>query len=339
MLDWNRLRGIEECGLRRRDFIGMAGAAATWPQWASAEKATVPVLGYVGSAFADASAKRMGVLRQSLAEAGFIVGQNLAIEYRWAENRSERLPALAADLVERQAKVIIADGTDAVRAVRRIAGNTPIVFLTAADPVGLGWVRSLNQPGTNLTGVAMLATEVTQKRAELLVEAVPTIKTVAFFANAQSANFIIFRREMESASHLRGFDLRIFAVTNEGEFDGAFHRISQMRPSGMVVQADPWLDARAVQLIGLAAKYELPAIYQWREQTEAGGLLSFGVDLREIYRIVGNLAGRVLTGVSPGEIPVQQATKIELIVNLKTARALRLRIAESILLRADEVIE
>ena len=325
--------------MKRREFIALLGSAAAWPLEARAERATLPLIGYIGGAYADASVKRMQVMRDGLAETGFIVGRSVAIEYRWAEDQPDRIPALAADLVAQRAKIIIADSTLVANTVRAIAGQTPIVFLSGADPIKLGWVHSLNRPGTNLTGVFMLNTEATQKRAELLIEAIPQIKTVGFLGNTRNPNFPTHRREIEAAAQRYNFELRILAVVKEDEFDYAFHHISQLRPSGMVVQADPWLDARADQLINLASKYEVPAIYQWREQTEAGGLISFGVDLRGVYRTIGNLVGRILSGAAPEEVPVQQATKIELIVNSKTAKALHLRIADSIMIRADEIIE
>lgn len=245
----------------------------------------------------------------------------------------------AEDLVRRGAKVIIADSTVVNVAVRSAVGQIPVVFLSGADPVKLGWVQSLNRPGGTQTGVVMLNTELTQKRAELLAEAAPGLKALGLLGNAANTNIAVHRREMETTARARRLELQIFASRSEVELEAAFRRIAESRPAGMVIQADPWLDSRADQIIAHAAKYETPSIFQWREQTEAGGLISYGVDLRAVYRTIGNMVGRILDGMPPSELPVQQATKIELIVNLRTARVLGLKVAESVLVRADDLIE
>jgi putative tryptophan/tyrosine transport system substrate-binding protein len=328
--------------MRRREFITLlGGASVAWPLAARAQKPTMPVIGFLNGASADLYARFVSAFRQGLSETGHVEGQNVAVEYRWAEGRYGRLPDLAADLVQRQVAVIAATSTPAALAARAANTTIPIVFTTAGDPVRLGLVASLNRPGGTVTGATQLNMEVAPKRLELLHELIPTAADFAVLLNP--ANHVVVETEtrtLAAAARTLGLQLRVVNASTEGELDSAFARLAQQRASGLVIGAgDAFFNSRSQQLGTLASRHALPAIYQGREFAAAGGLMSYGGSVADSYRLAGIYAGRILKGEKPGELPVQQSTKVEMIINLKTARALGLTVSLPLLGRADEVIE
>jgi putative ABC transport system substrate-binding protein len=325
--------------ITRRDFAALAAGMAAWPALARAQTAQPPLVGYISGAFAETAGTRMQWLRRGFGEAGFAEGRNVQIAYHWAQNRMERVPEFVSDLLRRGAKVIIADSTPVILAARPALGDAAAVFLIGSDPVKIGLVRSLNSPGVNMTGVVMLNTQLTQKRAELLHEVVPDIRAIGFLGHHHNPNFSTHVDEMAAAARARSLVLKTFSMRDERDFEPAFRELAQTAPTALVVQADPWLDARVSRIIALAATYRIPAIYQWREQVEAGGLVCYGVSILDGYRQVGAMAGEILSGRKASALPVQQSVKIEMLINAKTAKALGLKVPDSILLRADEVIE
>ncbi len=324
--------------MRRREFITLIGGAAiaNWPFMARAQQA-MPVIGFLNNAWPDA---RVVAFRQGLKEAGYVEGQNVAIEYRWAEGRNDRLPAMAADLVRRQVTVIAATTAPAALAAKAATANIPIVFETGADPVQLGLVRSLDHPGGNVTGVTQTNEEVAPKRLELLHELVPNARVMALLvdptdpvlAEGQSNN-------LHAAAHTLGLELKVLNVSTEHEFDAAFAEMAQLQAGGLVISAGPLFISRVEQLAALALRYRLPAAAQWREFAKAGGLLSYGAHTEDSYRIAGSYTGRILRGDKPADLPVQQVSKVELAINLKTAKALGISVSLALSGRADEVIE
>jgi len=323
--------------MQRRDFIKLlGGATAAWPLMARAQQA-MPVIGFLNNAWPDA---RVVAFRQGLKEAGYVEGQNVAIEYRWAEGRNDRLPAMAADLVRRQVTVIAATTAPAALAAKAATANIPIVFETGADPVQLGLVRSLDHPGGNVTGVTQTNEEVAPKRLELLHELVPNARVMALLvdptdpvlAEGQSNN-------LHAAARILGLELKVLNVSTEHEFDAAFAEMAQLQAGGLVISAGPLFISRVEQLAALALRYRLPAAAQWREFAKAGGLLSYGAHTEDSYRIAGSYTGRILRGDKPADLPVQQVSKVELAINLKTAKALGISVSLALSGRADEVIE
>lgn len=323
--------------VQRRDFLKLlGGATAAWPLMARAQQA-MPVIGFLNNAWPDA---RVVAFRQGLKEAGYVEGQNVAIEYRWAEGRNDRLPAMAADLVRRQVTVIAATTAPAALAAKAATANIPIVFETGADPVQLGLVRSLDHPGGNVTGVTQTNEEVAPKRLELLHELVPNARVMALLvdptdpvlAEGQSNN-------LHAAAHILGLELKVLNVSTEHEFDAAFAEMAQFQAGGLVISAGPLFISRVEQLAALALRYRLPAAAQWREFAKAGGLLSYGAHTEDSYRIAGSYTGRILRGDKPADLPVQQVSKVELAINLKTAKALGISVSLALSGRADEVIE
>jgi putative ABC transport system substrate-binding protein len=325
--------------LARRELAALAAGAIAWPALGRAQTAPPPLVGYISGAFAETAGTRMQWLRKGLAEAGYAEGRGVRIAYHWAQNRMERVPGFVTELLRDGAKVIIADSTPVILAARPALGDAAAVFLIGSDPVRIGLVRSLNSPGVNMTGVVMLNTQLTQKRAELLHEVVPDIRTIGLLGHHHNPNFPTHVGEMATAARARGLALKTFSMRDERDFEPAFRELAQTAPAALVVQADPWLDARVSRLIALAANYRIPAIYQWREQVEAGGLVSYGVSILDGYRQVGAMAGEILGGRKASTLPVQQSVKIEMLINVKTAKVLGLKIPEATLLRADEVIE
>jgi len=328
--------------MKRRDLIIALGGALAWPLAARAQQKAMPVVGFLstGNASPGPVAPLVAAFRQGLSETGYVEGQNVAIEYRWAEGHYDRLPALAADLVGRKVDVIVSTGgTPTALAAKNATSTIPIVFRAGADPVGAGLVASLAQPGGNLTGVSMLIDELTSKRLELLSELVPQAKVIALLVNPKNPATENVMRDVQEAARVKGLQLPILKANSESEIDAAFATLVQLQAGALVVAADPFLTSRREQLVALATRYAVPAIYAWREFGEAGGLISYGSSLTTAFRQLGNYAGKILKGAKPADLPVQQSTRFELVINLKTAKARGLTIPQSLLLRADEVIQ
>ncbi|MFL6937072.1 MAG: ABC transporter substrate-binding protein [Xanthobacteraceae bacterium] len=298
----------------------------------------MPVVGFLNSASADGYAMTARAFRQGLKDTGFVEGQNVAIEYRWAEGQYDRLPALAADLVHRRVDVIAANSA-AMLPARAATTTIPIVFTTSADPVQLGWVASLSRPGGNITGVISLNVEVGPKRLELLHELAPAVNIIGFLVNPNSPNAQTLSRDLQAVAGKLGLQLHVLYASNERDFDQVFAELVQRRAGALVIGTDAFLTSRSEQLAALALRHALPAVYQQPEFTAAGGLMSYGSNLTESFQTVGVYAGRILKGEKPADLPVQQITKVELIINLRTAKALGLTVPLPLLGRADQVIE
>ena len=328
--------------MRRRDLLSLAAAGAiAWPLAARAQQKAMPVVGFLstGNASPGPVAPLVAAFRQGLSETGYVEGQNVTIEYRWAEGHYDRLPALAADLVGRKVDVIVSTGgTPTALAAKNATSTIPIVFRAGTDPVGDGLVASLARPGGNLTGVSMIIDELTPKRLELLSELVPQAKVIALLVNPKNPATENVMRDVQEAARVKGLQLPILKANSESEIDAAFATLVQLQAGALVVAADPFLTSRREQLVALATRHAVPAIYAWREFAEAGGLISYGSSLTTAFRQLGNYAGKILKGAKPADLPVQQPTRFELVINLKTAKALRLTIPQSLLLRADDVI-
>ena len=324
----------------RRDFITLLGGVATWPLAARAQQPTMPVIGFLNPTTPEALAEPMRGLRQGLKDAGYVEGENLTIEYRWADNQAERLPAMAAELVRRQVSLIVATGGGQAPLAAKAATTTlPIVFNTADDPVNLGLVASLAQPGGNVTGVSILSTELTAKRLELLHTLVPNAIRIAVFINPGEPASDVVLRELEAAGVAIGLQTRILRTSTDREIDAAFASFVHERPDALFVAGSGLFLSRRVQLSLLAAFHRVPAIFSLRELAEVGGLMSYGSSLRDAYRQVGVYAGRILKGAKPTDLPVVQASKFELVINAQTARMLGLTVPPTLLSTADEVIE
>jgi putative tryptophan/tyrosine transport system substrate-binding protein len=325
---------------RRRDFITLLGGAVAWPLAARAQQPAMPVIGFLTSRAPADTPQLLAAFRQGLKDTGFIEGQNVAIEYRFAGNQNERLPALAADLVHRQVSLIAATTTPAALAAKAATATIPIVFELGADPVQVGLVASLNRPGGNVTGVTQLNAELAPKRLELLHELLPTASVMALLidptdptnAEAQSSSVL-------SAAHGLGLKLRVLNASTESDFDGVFASLTQLRAGGLVIAGHAFFTARSEQLGALAVRHAAPAVYENREFVAAGGLAGYGGGISDAYRLAGVYTGRILKGEKPGELPVQQSTKVEMFLNLKTARALGITVPLPLSGRADEVIE
>ena len=325
--------------MRRRRFIKIFGAAALYPLSARAQQPAKPVVGFLNVGRADTSAYLQTAFRAGLKESGFIDGENITVEYRWAEGHFDRLPSLAADLVHRQVTVIAATTTPGALAAKNTGTTIPIVFETAGDPIRLGLVKSLNHPGDNLTGVTQLSSELISKRLGLLHELIPTAKLVGLTVDQADPRAEAQVADMEAAARGLDLEIRVFNVSNESEIDKAFASMSQTGVRGLLVGTGEFLRRQAEQIVGLAAQQNLPAIYQYREFAKVGGLISYGTDLIDSYRQAGIYTGRVLKGEKPGDLPVLQAAKFDLVINLKTAKALNLTIPPGVLAIADDVIE
>ena len=329
--------------MRRRDFIKVVGGSAiTWPLATRAQQPSMPVVGVLSAEWPNAvTADRLRAFREGLNDTGYVEGRNVTIEYRWAEGRNDRLPALAAELVRLPVNVIvIAGSTPASIAAKAATTTIPIVFITGGDPVRLGLVASLNRPGGNRTGVAILAVEVTAKRLELLHELAPTATIIAALVNPTSPVLAEPEtRDLQAAARTLGLTLHVLHASSEQEIDTAFMTLVQLRAGALVIGADAYFNSRQEQLAVLTLRYAIPAIYEWREFVLSGGLASFGPTVADTYRPLGVYTGRILKGEKPADLPVQQATKLQLIINMKTANALGIKVPLPLVGRADEVIE
>jgi ABC-type uncharacterized transport system substrate-binding protein len=326
--------------VRRRELVLLLGGAMIAAPALRAQQKTMPVIGYLNGTSLGGNAALLAAFRQGLGETGYVEGQQATIEYRWAEGRYEQLPALAADLVGRGVDLIATSGGDAsARAAKTASSTIPIVSVIGGDPVAEGLVASLARPAGNLTGIAFLTVELMPKRLELLCEVVPRAQVIALLVNPNSPQTERVIQEMQEAARMKGVQMQLLRAGSEGEIETAFAALVQLRADGLVVQADPFFIAQREQFVALAARHAVPAIYEWRGIPSAGGLMSYGTSLTGVYHQVGIYAGRVLKGEKPADLPVQQPTTFELVVNLKTAAALGLTVPPSILARADEVIE
>jgi putative ABC transport system substrate-binding protein len=325
--------------MNRREFISFGAAAAAWPRAACAQQA-MPVIGVLGATTAQGYAAQLAAFRRGLAEVGFVEGRDVAIEYRWAEDQYERLPELAADLVRRHVAVIATIGGNAASVAAKAATRTiPVVFHGSVDPVEAGFVASLNRPGGNLTGVVTLNIDTGQKRLELMHELVPTASTIALLLNPTNTVAETQTKDLQAAARTLGLELHVLHATTEREFEPAFADLMRLRAGGLVIGTDGFLVSSSEQLAALTLRHAVPAIFQYRAFVEAGGLMSYGGSVTDSYRLSGVYTGRILKGEKPADLPVQQATKVELIINLKTAKALGLTVPLPLLGRADEVIE
>jgi putative tryptophan/tyrosine transport system substrate-binding protein len=322
----------------RRELVLLLAGAMTAPHTLRAQQKAMPVIGYLNFASPGPRAAVTAAFLQGLGETGYVEGQNLAIEYRWAEGRYDRLPALAADLVGRKVDVIVAGGP-AVLAAKGATSTIPIVFFGGGDPVGDGLVASLARPGGNLTGFSIFVTELMLKRLELLSELVPQAGVIALLVNPNSAVAERQTRDLQEAARAKGVQLIILKAGTESEIDTAFATLVEWHAGALILPSDAYLNSRREQIVALAARHAVPAMYDWREWPAAGGLISYGMSLPAAYRLVGVYAGKILKGAKPADLPVQQPTTFELVVNLKTAKALGLTVPQLLLATADEVIE
>jgi putative ABC transport system substrate-binding protein len=327
--------------MRRRDFIiFLAAAMGGWPSAVRAQQKAMPVIGFLSGGSPGPYAPLVAALHQGLRETDYVEGQNVAIEYRWAEGRYDRLPALTADLVSRKVDVIaIIGGTPAALAAKSATSTIPIIFNGVADPVGAGLVANLARPGGNLTGFSNIAIELMPKLLELLSELVPHAGVIALLVNPNNPNTEPLIRDVREAARAKGVKLLVLKAGTEGEIDAAFASLVQLQAGALVVDPDGFLSSRRGQLVALASRHAIPAIYAHRQFVAAGGLISYGIDDTAVSRQVGIYVGKILKGANPADLPVQQPTKFELVINLNTANALGLTVPPSLLARADEVIE
>jgi putative ABC transport system substrate-binding protein len=326
--------------MRRREFIAGLGSAVGWPVGVRAQQVALPVVGYLTPTGNPPVANVIAAFRQGLRETGYVEGRNVEIEYRFAEGQYDRLPALAAELVQRRVAVLVAAGAPAAPAAKAATTTIPVVFSAGVDPVAMGLVASLNRPGGNVTGVTNLSIELGPKRLELLREVVPTATDIAFLINPTDAAAADTQsRDMLAAARTFGLQVHVLHANNERDFDTVFATMVRLRTGGLIISNDAFFTTRSGQLAALTVGHGVPAIFHFREFVEAGGLMSYGSSNPDSFRIAGSYTGRILNGEKPADLPVQQSTKVELFINLKTAKALGLTVPQSILLRADEVIE
>jgi putative ABC transport system substrate-binding protein len=324
--------------VRRREFITLLGGVAACPLVARAQQPAMPVIGFLNSASPQGYGPRVAAFRQGLKEGGYSEGQNVTVEYRWAEGQYDRVPVIALELLDRRVAVLVAN-TPGVLAIKSAITTTPIVFTTAGDPVQIGLVASMNRPGGNVTGATGLGVELVSKRLELAHELVPTATVIAALINPANKTAEPQLRDLQAAARTLGLKLHVVHASTERDFGTVFATLVRLRPGALVIGIDGFLISRNQQLAALSVQHTMPAIFQDHAFAAAGGLMSYGGSPTEVYRQAGIYTGRILKGEKPGDLPVQQATKVELIINLKTARALRIDVPATLLARADEVIE
>jgi ABC-type uncharacterized transport system substrate-binding protein len=327
--------------MRRRDFITLiGGAAAAWPFAARAQQAAMPVIGYLNASSPNTNPQYLPAFRQGLAETGYVETKNLTIEYRWADDHYDRLPALAAELVARKVSVLTATGGPAAALSAKAATSSiPIVFTSGADPVAAGLVASLNRPGGNVTGMSLFYTEVGEKRLGLLRELIPQSGSIAFLVNPSTVEGKLQFKNVSTVARAIGQELIVLNASSESEIDAAFTVLMARNAASLLLASDPFFSRHRIRIVDLAARHAIPAIYFDPSFVRVGGLISYGIDVREMYRHAGVYVGRILKGAKPADLPVMQPTKLELLINLKTAKALGLDVPATLLARADEVIE
>jgi len=326
--------------MHRRRFIALLGGAIALPCVAAAQQKAIPVIGWLNSVSPGPTAHLVAAFRRGLSETGYVEGQNVTIEYRWAEGRDDRLPALAADLVDRRVDLILAGGTPlSTLATKNATSTIPIVFPAISDPVAVGLVASLARPGGNVTGFSPFQYEMMPKRLELLTELVPQARVIALLVTPNEPRTEGLIRDMQEAARVKGIELQILKAEDEREIDTAFATLVQLQASALILGPDSFLNSRREQIVALASRHAVPAISAWRELTAAGGLISYGPNIAALCRETGIYAGRILKGEKPADLPVQRPTRFELVINLKTARALGLTVPPRMLDLADEVIE
>jgi len=324
--------------MKRREFIAGLGSAAAWPVVARAQRPAMPVIGFLHSASPRPYARFVAAFLQGLGETGYIEGRNVTVEYRWADDQYDRLPTMAADLVRRQVVAIAANGL-AAGIAKAATATIPIIFATAGDPVAEGYVASLNRPGGNLTGATTLGTEVGSKRLELLHELLPSATDIALLISDRPTDSEPFLRNLQAAARTLGVQLHVLSMNRETDLNSVFTSLLRLRAGGLVIAGGAFATARSEQLAALALRYAVPTIFQFPEFTAAGGLMSYSGSNLDAYRLAGVYSGRVLKGEKPPDLPVQQTTKVELIINLRTAKALGITFPAALLVRADEVLE
>jgi putative tryptophan/tyrosine transport system substrate-binding protein len=326
--------------MKRRTFMSLlGGAAVAWPLAARAQQRAMPVVGYLSSLAQAVSVHFDAAFRRGLSEMGYVEGQNVSIEYRWITDRYDPLATMAADLVQRQVAVICALGPPAVLAAKAATSSIPIVFVTGADPIKFGFVASFNRPGGNITGIWIVSTVLAQKRLQLMRELLPNAELITLLVNPTSPVAEPQTQDAQAAARALGFKLNVLSAVSENDFDQAFAALVQQRADALFVSADPVFYSRREHLVALAARHAIPTLYEIREYVEVGGLMSYGTVFRDGYYKGGIYAGRILKGVKPAELPVQQVNKLELVINLKTAKTLGLKIPPNLLALTDEVIE
>jgi putative tryptophan/tyrosine transport system substrate-binding protein len=328
-------------GMQRREFIGLIGGAATWPLAAQGQQAATKIIGVIAFGSLAGARAAFAPAQRRLAEMGYVEGRDFAVEYRWADNQEDRLAALVGDLIQRRVSIIVPLAGPPIVAAKAGTTSIPIIFFTGFDPVASGFVASLNRPGGNATGITVLNTEVLPKRLELLRELVPGAKTIAFLHSSTNLvpGYDRIGKDMQSAADTLGVELLFVEASRPDDFEGAFAQIVGSQADAVLVSADAFMIASREALVGLAARHKLPAVYPIREFVAGGGLVSYGTNYPDAYRQIGDYIGRVLNGEKPENLPVQQVTKLQLVINIKTAKALGLSVPPSLLARADEVIE
>jgi putative tryptophan/tyrosine transport system substrate-binding protein len=326
--------------VKRREFITLlGGAAVTWPLAARAQQAAIPVIGFLDAASLETEVRGLAEFRKGLSEIGYVEGQNVMIVYRSAEGQADRLPALAADMVQRRVAVIVTVANNAAVAAKATTTTIPIVFTVGGDPIKMGLVDSLNRPGGNITGVSFLSSDIIAKMLEALHELMPKAARIAALVNPTNQNAAADTKEAEAAARTLGLELQVLNASNGREIDDAFALLVERRAAALLIEGDPFFIGRMKQLVVLTARHAIPAIYQGRDFPDAGGLISYGANRSDALRLAGGYTGRILKGERPVDLPVQLATKLELVVNLNTAKALGLEVPATLLARADEVIE